>query len=235
MKTNLLLLAAAFTCQQQPGLGFVPTRTASRLSTRGTVRMHVGHSHEHTHEHPTPDLGDLWLQLKNPKKLQTPQAKVFMIASAFFLISSIVRRRICRWDVLVFGGLTASMSVFNVLKASAKEWASRMMLVKDGIVRHSTPITGNYFFNNQNLADRVTLLGVAINIVLSISKLAGGIAFNSAVLVADAGHSLSDLLSDFITLWAVQIARLPADNDHPYGHGKFESVGSLFLSLTLIV
>lgn len=60
------------------------------------------------------------------------------------------------------------------------------------------------------------------------------IAFNSAVLVADAGHSLSDLLSDFITLWAVQVARLPADSDHPYGHGKFESVGSLFLSLTLI-
>lgn len=57
---------------------------------------------------------------------------------------------------------------------------------------------------------------------------------HSAVLVADAGHSLSDLFSDFITLWAVQIARLPADDDHPYGHGKFESIGSLFLSLTLI-
>ena len=48
------------------------------------------------------------------------------------------------------------------------------------------------------------------------------------------GHSLSDLLSDFITLWAVQIARLPPDEDHPYGHGKFESVGSLFLSMTLL-
>jgi divalent metal cation (Fe/Co/Zn/Cd) transporter len=42
-------------------------------------------------------------------------------------------------------------------------------------------------------------------------------AFHSAVLVADAGHSLSDLFSDFLTLWAVQIARLPADDDHPYG------------------
>lgn len=52
--------------------------------------------------------------------------------------------------------------------------------------------------------------------------------------MADAGHSLSDLLSDFITLWAVQIARVPADDDHPYGHGKFESIGSLFLSLTLV-
>jgi cation diffusion facilitator family transporter len=45
---------------------------------------------------------------------------------------------------------------------------------------------------------------------------------------------LSDLFSDFITLWAVQIARLPPDDDHPYGHGKFEAVGSLFLALTLL-
>ena len=80
----------------------------------------------------------------------------------------------------------------------------------------------------------MTLLGVWINVVLSISKFVGGVTFNSAVLVADAGHSLSDLFSDFITLWAVQIARLPPDDDHPYGHGKFEAVGSLFLSLTLL-
>ena len=91
-----------------------------------------------------------------------------------------------------------------------------------------------YFFKNENAADRITLLGVWINLVLSASKLVGGILFNSAVLVADAGHSLSDLFSDFITLWAVQIARIPADEDHPYGHGKFESIGSLFLSLTLL-
>jgi len=102
------------------------------------------------------------------------------------------------------------------------------------LLKHSTPLTRKYFFKNENAADRVTLLGVWINIILSISKFAGGILFNSAVLVADAGHSLSDLFSDFITLWAVQIARLPPDDDHPYGHGKFEAVGSLFLSLTLL-
>ena len=44
-----------------------------------------------------------------------------------------------------------------------------------------------------------------MNIVLSISKFWAGIVFNSAVLVSDAGHSLSDLFSDFITLWAVQL------------------------------
>jgi cation diffusion facilitator family transporter len=107
-------------------------------------------------------------------------------------------------------------------------------MFQEGLVKHSTPLTRKYFFKNENAADRITLAGVYINIILSIAKFFGGIAFHSAVLVADAGHSLSDLFSDFITLWAVQIARLPADEDHPYGHGKFESVGSLFLSLTLL-
>jgi cation diffusion facilitator family transporter len=73
-----------------------------------------------------------------------------------------------------------------------------------------------------------------INVVLSVTKFIVGVACHSSVLIADAGHSLSDLFSDFVTLWAVQVARLPPDQDHPYGHGKFEAVGSLFLSLTLI-
>lgn len=73
-----------------------------------------------------------------------------------------------------------------------------------------------------------------MNIVLSIAKFAVGVTCHSSALIADAGHSLSDLFSDFVTLWAVQVARLPPDQDHPYGHGKFEAVGSLFLSLTLI-
>lgn len=73
-----------------------------------------------------------------------------------------------------------------------------------------------------------------VNVVLSVSKFVVGVTCHSSVLIADAGHSLSDLFSDFVTLWAVQVARLPPDQDHPYGHGKFEAVGSLFLSLTLI-
>ena len=92
----------------------------------------------------------------------------------------------------------------------------------------------DYFFKNKNAADRVTFLGAIINLLLSAGKLVVGIGCHSSALVADAGHSLSDLFSDFVTLWAVQIARLPPDDDHPYGHGKFESIGSLFLSLTLL-
>jgi cation diffusion facilitator family transporter len=73
-----------------------------------------------------------------------------------------------------------------------------------------------------------------INIFLSAGKFFVGISCHSSALIADAGHSLSDLFSDFITLWAVNVGRLPPDADHPYGHGKFEAIGSLFLSLTLL-
>jgi len=83
-------------------------------------------------------------------------------------------------------------------------------------------------------ADRVTWIGVAVNLLLSVGKLGVGITAHSSALVADAGHSLSDLVSDFITLWSVNVARLPPDEDHPYGHYKFEAIGSLFLSLTLL-
>lgn len=77
-------------------------------------------------------------------------------------------------------------------------------------------------------ADRVTYTGAAVNLFLSVGKGAVGVSCNSAALVADAGHSLSDLFSDFITLVAVRMGR------HPNGHGKFESIGSLCLALILL-
>lgn len=55
-------------------------------------------------------------------------------------------------------------------------------------------------------------------------KLFAGIVGNSAAMIADAGHSLSDLLSDAVTLWAVRLSRLPPDDDHPYGHGRCGSM-----------
>ena len=68
-------------------------------------------------------------------------------------------------------------------------------------MKHSTPITAKYFFRNENAADRVTLLGGIINLVLSLGKFVVGVTCHSSALIADAGHSLSDLFSDFITLW----------------------------------
>ena len=51
-------------------------------------------------------------------------------------------------------------------------------------------------------------------------------ACSSAVLVADAAHSLSDTVSDVLSLWIVRFSRLEADENHPYGHGKVRSAGA---------
>jgi len=74
---------------------------------------------------------------------------------------------------------------------------------------------------------RVTLLAAVVNLVLSILKLLFGIVTQSAALVADAAHSLSDLLSDAVTMLTLSVAQIPPDEDHPYGHGRFEAIGAL--------
>ncbi|KDO27188.1 hypothetical protein SPRG_07437 [Saprolegnia parasitica CBS 223.65] len=80
---------------------------------------------------------------------------------------------------------------------------------------------------------KITRVGMYVNIAMAGCKGVVGCAVNSSALVADAAHSLSDLLSDFVTLWSVKVARLPPDNNHPYGYGKFEAVGSLTVGAIL--
>ena len=81
---------------------------------------------------------------------------------------------------------------------------------------------------------KVTLLGLAANLILAFAKGFIGIIANSSALIADAGHSVSDLLSDGITLWAVRMSSIPKDKNHPYGHGKFETVGTFIIALLLL-
>ncbi|KAI8576846.1 hypothetical protein K450DRAFT_254580 [Umbelopsis ramanniana AG] len=81
---------------------------------------------------------------------------------------------------------------------------------------------------------RITVIGLAANVGLTVSKGVAGWMLNSASLLADAGHSLSDMLSDFVTLYTYKRSRKPADALYPYGYGKFETVGSLAVSTLLI-
>lgn len=81
----------------------------------------------------------------------------------------------------------------------------------------------------------VTWLGLLINLGLAFFKGVVGIIAQSSAMVADAGHSFSDVVSDLVTLWALRIARLPKDKNHPYGHGKFETIGALFVAAMLVV
>jgi len=141
---------------------------------------------------------------------------------------------ITKTDIGAFILLSGILAIFDSIRDEAKAVINKGDQWRLSMLKHSTPLSADYFFKNDNAADRVTFFGVIINLLLSAGKAAVGIMCHSSALIADAGHSLSDLFSDFVTLWAVQIARLPPDDDHPYGHGKFESVGSLFLSLTLL-
>ena len=80
----------------------------------------------------------------------------------------------------------------------------------------------------------VTWVGLLTNVALALLKAVAGIFSNSAAMIADSGHSFSDVLTDIVALWALRMAQTPKDKKHPYGHGKFETIGALFLALMLI-
>lgn len=79
----------------------------------------------------------------------------------------------------------------------------------------------------------VTLTGSAVNLLLVVMKFVAGIVGRSAAMVADAVHSLSDLLSDIIVLVCTKISGKPQDADHKYGHGKYETLATLAIGVLL--
>lgn len=83
--------------------------------------------------------------------------------------------------------------------------------------------------------DRVTLLGSLVNVFLTILKFGVGIAGRSSAMVADAIHSLSDLLTDVVVLIFVHIGSKPADKKYDYGRGKFETLASALVGMLLLV
>lgn len=86
-----------------------------------------------------------------------------------------------------------------------------------------------------NPAVRVTWIGLIVNIGLAISKAVGGVYFHSQSLVADAIHSVSDMVADFLTLATVNVAsKIGTPDKFPLGYGKIESVGSFLVSGVLL-
>ena len=84
-------------------------------------------------------------------------------------------------------------------------------------------------------ASRSTWVSVGVNIVLSTCQIGAGVLTKSQGLIADGVHSLSDLVSDFVVLLAAHHSRKDADEDHPYGHQRFETAASLVLGVLLLV
>ena len=80
---------------------------------------------------------------------------------------------------------------------------------------------------------RVTFVGFVVNLVLSVLKLAAGIVGRSGAMVADAVHSFSDLATDVVVIAFARISAKPRDDGHDYGHGKYETLATIIISLAL--
>ena len=84
-------------------------------------------------------------------------------------------------------------------------------------------------------AHRSTMVSVAVNIVLSIVQIAIGIFSKSQGLISDGIHTLSDLFADFVVLLANKESKKEADEDHQYGHLRYENAASLVLGVLLLI
>jgi cation diffusion facilitator family transporter len=83
-------------------------------------------------------------------------------------------------------------------------------------------------------ATRSTWVSVVVNLLLTIAQIAAGVLSKSQGLIADGIHSLSDLVADFVVLLAGHHSKKDADEDHPYGHFRFETAASMVLGLLLL-
>lgn len=83
--------------------------------------------------------------------------------------------------------------------------------------------------------ERITIICIAGNIVLSLFKLLAGIFGNSKAMVADALHSFSDIIATTVVYIGIKVAKKPVDREHPYGHGKVEPIAAAFVGVTLVL
>lgn len=86
----------------------------------------------------------------------------------------------------------------------------------------------------QQAARKSTLVSALVNVCLSAGQVVAGMVAGSQGLIADGIHSLSDLLADFVVLLANRHSHKEADDDHQYGHQRYETGASLFLGLSLL-
>lgn len=97
---------------------------------------------------------------------------------------------------------------------------------------NSSDVVDNSRFSR---AVRVTKLAMLVNIFLTIFKFTAGILGSSSAMVADAVHSLSDLMTDIAVIVGFRVSEKPEDSTHNYGHGKVETLAAVFVGVTLFV
>lgn len=87
----------------------------------------------------------------------------------------------------------------------------------------------------QRHMQRVTWISTVVDLLLSVVKLAIGFWVRSPALIADGIHSLSDLLTDGFVLLINRVSHAEPDSNHPYGHARFETVGTVLLGMVLLL
>jgi len=200
------------------------------------LRMHFGHSHSHDHaaaDAPAKPMskrsqlryaaagGLLVLGLRSAAGPASEKMRLLLLGSSVLLMS---------FEPAVRGLRSFQRGVSEVLGGWRRHRTLAMCYASEELMTK-----GENANRDAHWADRITMLGVYVNVALAVGKFIAGKMGNSAALIADAGHSLSDLVSDFVTLWTLRMSRLPPDADHPYGHGRFEQLGSLFVAFMLLL
>lgn len=84
-------------------------------------------------------------------------------------------------------------------------------------------------------ATRVTLVGMLIDVALGLGKIVGGIVTNSFALITDGIHSLSDAGTDIFVLIVARVAHAEPDAEHQYGHGRFETLGTIAMGVIFFI
>lgn len=88
--------------------------------------------------------------------------------------------------------------------------------------------------SHQSQAQRITIIGSVIDTVLGVLKIVFGMLAHSNALIADGIHSLSDLVTDVLVVWIIRYSHQAPDKKHPWGHARFETIGTVILGCLLI-
>ncbi len=89
--------------------------------------------------------------------------------------------------------------------------------------------------HNSKIARKVTWIGFLANVVLTVFKLIAGFLGRSSAMIADGVHSVSDFSTDLVVIGSLKLAAKPSDHNHRYGHGKIETLATVFVGIVLIL
>ena len=84
-------------------------------------------------------------------------------------------------------------------------------------------------------AERAGIVGIITNVLLAVGKLIAGILSQSMSIISDALNNFSDGISAVVTTIGFKLAKKPADNEHPFGHARFEYVASLIIAFIIYI